>query len=169
MKHLLTKIGLLTATFALWIVACDQQEILPIGDPFDKVEGLADTWKLTSIQQVDELNGSNEEALDVSSFLVGSQAATISFMADGSYTINPGSSKMYVPSEGSWAFDQNDYPSTIELSNGSNNFSIQLVTAAPVKEKPDNRLIYKYVRPIGNCAIIEKAGAVGYIYEFERQ
>ncbi len=157
----------------LFAVLCFQckDESPPIGTPFSQVEGINDTWKLVSIEQTDELNKGDDEALDVTTLMGGTEAAVITFnSADFSYTLEAGTMRNFFPASGSWFFDNNDFPAKITLENGGT--QIELNLQAPVRrESGEDNLIIKYVRPIDGCKQLEdgKIGAVGYRYNFLRQ
>lgn len=167
MKNIFTKIVLLFVAISVIIFSCTDDDIPPQGEPFSQVIGIQDDWTLVSVKQVDELTGSADNTIDVTSMLVGSSPATITFTASD-YTADAGSSKIFFPMNGQWAFDDNQYPTKITLSSGGE--QAVLTMNAPVRENVDQTLNFKFTRSIGNCTTLEdgKTGAVGYIYEFKR-
>lgn len=157
----------------LFAVLCFQckDETSPIGEPFSQVEGINDTWELVSIEQTDELNKGDDEALDVTTLMGGTEAAVITFNSvDFSYTLEAGTMRSFFPESGNWFFDDNDFPAKITLENGGT--QVELDLQAPIRrESGEDNLIIKYVRPIGVCKELEggQIGAVGYRYNFLRQ
>jgi len=166
MKNIFSKIVLLIISVIVVVFSCADDDIPPIGTAFSQVSGIQDDWTLVAVKQVDELTGSEDNTIDVSSVIIGNTPATITFNAT-EYNSNTGSSKILFPSSGRWSFDNNEFPSQINVESGGN--QISLIMQAPVRENVDEKLSFKFVRPFGTCAGVEdKVGAVGYIYEFQR-
>ena len=158
---------LLILAFVFIVQSCTKDEPV-IGEAFSHVKGISDTWVLTSIQQTDEL--AESAPLDVTEVMLGADPSTIVFNeADRSYTLTNGSSIQYLPASGKWAFDDDNYPSNVVLTSGTNTYTLNL--QKPIREKVDNSLEFKYIRPIGDCATLDKGklGAVGYIYKYDRK
>lgn len=148
--------------------ACQKDNIPPLGTPYSQVTGISDNWKLTGIVQVDELTGGTLRQLDVSSLLLGSNPATAVFSAsDRTFSAAANDSRIYLPGSGTWAFDDDTYPTRLILTDGNGNVS-ELPLQRPVRERVDQNLVIKFTRPIGDCAELEKPGAVSYIYTFTR-
>lgn len=139
-----------------------------IGTPYSKVKGISDTWVLKEVWQSDEI--AETPPLNVTDLMVGADPSTITFSENGrTFTLNPGSSVQFIPQSGTWKFDNDEYPSSVTLTESGNEFELTL--QKPVREIVDNTLEYKYIRPIGDCAVLEngKKGAVGYIYKYVRK
>ncbi len=155
---------------ALLFTQC-KEELKPIGEPFSQLEGINDTWQLTSIEQIDELDKGDNAPLDVSNIMMGTQAAIMTFnSSDFTYTLTPGTMRNFFPTNGTWFFDDNDFPAVITLENSGAQFECKL--QAPIRrESGEDELVIKYIRPIGNCTVLEDGlkGAVGYQYRFMRQ
>lgn len=153
---------------AALLPACQKDNIPPLGTPYSQVQGINDNWKLTGIIQVDELTGGTFRQLDVSGLLLGSNPATANFNAsDRTFSASANDSRIYLPASGTWAFDDDTYPTRLILTDGGGNVS-ELPLQRPVRERVDQNLVVKFTRPIGDCAEIEKPGAVSYIYTFTR-
>ncbi len=158
---------LLALVVVLLALSSCKEDIKPIGDPLSQVNGIADTWKLYHVNQVDELNDKSDNFIDVSTIIMGATPAEITFNPDKTFTLNPGTMRNFLPVDGSWAFDDEDYPSQIILTDSNGETVLDMLS--PVREKVDNRLEVKYIRPINGCADLEgKRGAVSYEYYFER-
>ena len=157
----------------LFLTLCFQckDDTTPIGEPFSQVEGINDTWQLTSIQQTDELNKGDDQALDVTTLMGGVEPAIIVFnSADFTYTLAAGTMRNFFPTSGNWFFDNNDFPAKITLEN--NGTQVELDLQAPIRrESGEDNLIIKYIRPIDGCKELDSGqiGAVGYRYNFLRQ
>lgn len=158
---------LLVLLALLFLISSCKEDSKPIGDPLSQINGIVDTWRLNNVNQVDELNDKSNNFIDVSTIMMGSDAAEITFNADKSFTLNPGTIRNFFPIDGSWAFDDDDYPSQIILTDTNGETILDMLS--PVRENVDNRLEVKYIRPINDCADLEgKRGAISYEYYFER-
>lgn len=158
---------LIIVAFTLMISGC-KEDIKPIGDPLSHVNGLADTWRLLSVNQVDELNDKSDNFIDVSQIIMGSVPAEFTFNADKSFSLDPGTMRNFLPTSGTWAFDDDRFPSKLTLTHSGGETILDMLS--PVRELVDPRLEIKYIRPINNCADIDgKRGAVSYEYYFERK
>ncbi len=158
---------LIILAFAFIMQTCTKKEPL-IGEAFSHVKGISDTWLLTNVKQTDEI--AESAALDVSDVMLGTDPSKIVFNeADRTYTLTSGTSIQYIPSSGTWAFDDDNYPTNVILTSGGNTYTLNL--QKPVREKVDDILEFKYIRPIGDCVVLDKnkVGAVGYIYTYERK
>ncbi len=125
MKYINLKIIVL-ALFVIGFSSCDEDEIPPIGEPSSKVLGIQDEWTLTKVVQVDLLTPFNENSMDVSGVFIGNAPAAMSFDADN-YTINYGSSpEGLLGTGGTWAFDDNDYPTNITLTSNGETYVVDL-------------------------------------------
>jgi len=69
------------------------------------------SWKLISIEQTDELDKGDDEALEVTTLMGGAEAAVITFNSAGfTYTLEAGTMRSFFPASGNWFFDNNDFP-----------------------------------------------------------
>lgn len=168
MKRL--SIYLSVALLVVGASACQNNDLPPLGEPFSQVEGINGNWELVSVMQLDEINGDADEPFDVSNLMIGNQAATLTFRSsERSFSAQTGDSRLFIPETGSWAFDDDKYPTKVMLDGGGSS-QFELALQAPVREQVDEFLIYKYIRPLGDCvADIEQAGAISYIYKFQRK
>lgn len=158
--------SILIISSLLLISAC-KKEIKPIGEPLSHVNGIVDSWKLVSVNQVDELNDKSSNFIDVSSIIMGSVPATLTFNADKTFSLNAGTMRNFLPTTGTYAFDDDRFPSKLILTDSGGDTVLDMLS--PVREIVDPMLEVKYVRPINGCADLEgKRGAVGYEYYFER-
>lgn len=169
MKLILNKSALLLLCLGLCLSACQPDDIPPIGEPLSQVRGINGKWRLTNVVQVDELKTGSGNRLDVSDVLLGAQPAVIEFNSnDFKFEVTPGSSKIYFPISGTWAFDDNDFPTVINLTVHNAAYPLQMFS--PVREFVDNTMRVKYIRPFcPGVSVDGKTGAVSYIYTFERQ
>lgn len=142
------------------------REEYQLGDPFSKIIGLGGTWRLVEVRQVDELARRVGENRDVTSLMLGGTPAEMTFDSEArTFTTNFATSRLYVPASGSWAFDDDLYPSKIIVDSGTTEWILQ----ASVREKIDNYLIFKVYRNAA-CATLPdgKIAPNSYIYKFVR-
>jgi hypothetical protein len=143
-------------TLALVVAGCKPES--PVLDPApSKLEGINDTFTLVEVMQVD-YNGIGLTELDVSGIFIGSTPATIAFNSgDKTFTYNTGTSLDFLGSGGSWAFDNDDYPTKLMMTSGADQYDLVLVRTIRPQEQ---FLEVELTRPCG--------GATGYRYKFAR-
>lgn len=78
---------------------------LEIGEPFSKVEAITDSWTLSSVLHVDNLDPA-KSSTDVTSFM-GSGSLDISAT---SFTYAQSSGPIFLEETGSWSFDNEEFP-----------------------------------------------------------
>lgn len=129
---------------AIGFVACKKTIEGELGEPFDKVKGLSGTWELAKFEQQD-LNNPIQETRDLSSFYIDGQVTPlqITFGSDRSYDVALEMGKNYFGTEGTWSFDDEDYPSFLILDTGADTLEYNL--GAVVREF-DNTLQIDYLR-----------------------
>ncbi len=159
--------------FALAFSACESEldgDLGP-GDPFSKLEGISDDWRLIQMGHADieDASGNVGESITLPDVFIGGTPATLNFTKEGTFSGSAGSSKILFPISGTWAFDDDDYPAKVFLTSGGE--TVQLDLLAPIRERVDNFLHFMYVRPYGDCSPngAGARGTVGYEYKFERQ
>lgn len=140
-----------------------------LDSPPSKVEGLNGDWKLYSVNEVDEISLSKDER-DISEFYIGDNSEdvlSISFnSSDKTFMITTGEiGRNYLPSSGTWSFDDDNYPQYIYLKDDDG-----VVTALKLQgptRPQDMQLKFSFQR---FCFIDgEEKEYVGYRYEFNRQ
>ena len=119
------KILIFTSLLVLCLIGCrPKDDFKPIGTPFDQVLGIKGTFKLSHVEQVDNLTSSTLKTLDVSEYAVGDNPMTLTFAIDSPQvvTINAGNSGDFL-SDGAtsltWKYDLDKAPSYLILSNGA--------------------------------------------------
>ncbi len=108
------------------IQACKEDEG-EIGEPFSKTEGLTvNDWVFEQAFVIDAYNPSGPEK-DVSPFYQQGEPLRLSFGADGTFTVIPGSGKNVFPDNGTWSFyPDDDAPTEIRVEDESGVTSLLL-------------------------------------------
>jgi hypothetical protein len=164
-NYILILIALLSVTM---LSQC-KKKTYTLDPPPSKIEGLNGDWSLYSVIQVDEISLSKGEK-DISQFYIGSDTTTVMqanfSSSDKTFTITPGTmGRNYLPSSGTWTFDDNDYPQYIYLVD-DNGVETTLKLQAPTRPV-DTELKFSFQR---SCIINgEEKEYVGYRYEFNRE
>lgn len=141
------------------MTGCKPEELTLDPAP-SKLEGINDTFTLTSVVQVDNNAAPGTLAeYDVSGVYIGLTPATIAFNStDLTFSYTTGSSLDFIGTAGSFAFDNDDYPTTIVMNNGVDTYDLVLVqTIRP----QDEFLEVELARSCGS-------GATSYRYKFQR-
>ncbi len=115
------KIVYILCMATLLMASCKPDQETDIGEPFDKVKGLEGTWVLNSFLQKD-LNNPVQEERDLSSYYLveGIAPMELTFSAaDRSYGITITEGKNFFGSGGTWAYDNDLYPSSIVFDDGT--------------------------------------------------
>lgn len=127
MKNTAKYLVLLLLAGLVTMTACKKEDLV-LDPPGSKLEGINDTFTLTSVVQVDQLTTSFDNTLDVSSAFIGTDPATLTYKSsDFTWTYEPGDSPDYLGPSGSWSFDDNDYPTMISMVQGANTFDLTLL------------------------------------------
>jgi len=139
------------------------------GTPFSKIEGIADNWELVELKQTDLLTKSDDKTVDLTQLFIGSNPASLNFTSSGSFSGEKGSSRLYFPANGDWAFDDDLYPSKIVITSNGQDYTLDLLS--PVRENIDPFLHVQYVRPFDQCTPPDATtvGAIAYEYKFARR
>jgi hypothetical protein len=150
---------LLLLTGLVVMTAC-KPDTPELQEPGSKLDGINDMFTLTSVVQVDQLTSEFENTLDVSSAFIGNTPATIMYnSADFTWTYTPGDSPDYIGASGTWAFDDNEFPTLITMTEGANTYDLTLLrTIRP----QDATLEFQLDRSCGG------APNVSYQYTFTR-
>ncbi|WNJ19237.1 DUF5004 domain-containing protein [Pontibacter sp. G13] len=145
----------------LFMTACDNNKNYEFGEPYSKLEGIADTWELTSVEQVDKLTLSADSTLDVSSVFLKGTPMTLAFnSSEMTVVVEAGDSPQLLIGGGSWSFDDDEYPTAIILNaNGVEQTLRMLKTIRTV----DETLEFQVSRSFRGQS------TVGYNFTFVRQ
>lgn len=140
--------------------ACKPESIGELGEPFDKVAGMTGTWELSSFTQQD-LNSPVKETRDLSSFYIDASVTPLqlTFNADRTYSIALEMGKNYFGQGGTWGFDDDLYPTYLELFSETDTLVYNL--GGMVREF-DQYLAIEYRRDCGGTATNI------YTFEFNR-
>jgi hypothetical protein len=146
---------LLTATVA----GCKPEEIV-LDPPPSKLDGINGTFTLAEVVQIDPFVIGGGNSLDVTSVYTSGAAPSITFVAsDHTFTFDPGDGPDYLGSAGTWAFDNDDYPTLISMDNGTATYDLPLLhTIRP----QDEFLQFEFARSCGGTVTVK------YQFKFAR-
>ena len=138
------------AVLAMAFNACKPESTGELGEPFDKVAGMTGTWELNSFTQQD-LNSPVKETRDLSSFYIDGTVTPLqlTFNADRTYSIALEMGKNYFVEGGTWGFDDDLYPTYLELFSATDTLVYNL--GGMVREF-DQQLAIEYRRDCGGTA-----------------
>lgn len=159
-KHIHQLVFSLVA-FAVLAGGCkkDRPTLEPAGS---KLDGIHAEWQLFEVQVVD-VASLQEARIEVTEAFSNGDPMTMKFNSDNfTYEIVKGNSPSYFGDGGTWAFDDNEYPSEITLTtNGGKEIVLPLVrTIRPI----DPYLNFSYQRL---CSKEDKP-YIGYEFKFVR-
>ena len=157
-------------TVSLLISSC-KTSTPEIGEPFSKIEGLSDDWELIQLKHTDKLSKADENFVDLSAAFIGATPMQMSFSNDFTFSVSSGSSFNKFPmTSGTWAFDDNDFPTKVLISGNGETVELQLLE--PVREKVDLFFHFEWLRKYQEgCEPLEAdtEGQLSYTYKFERR
>jgi Domain of unknown function (DUF5004) len=159
MKRISFKYLLAMTALAMMLSACKPEKLVLDPAP-SKLEGINGTFTLVQVVQVDEnaAPGTTDE-LNVSTAFIGTDAPSITFNSSAkTFTYNTGTSPDYLGASGTWAFDDDDYPSKVVMNNGTQYDLNLLHTIRP----QDEFLEVELTRSCGGAATLR------YQYKFQR-
>lgn len=153
----------ISAALALIIsgfLGCKPETTGELGEPFDKVKGITGTWELSAFTQQD-LNSPVKETRDLSTFYIDGIVTPLqlSFNADRTYAVSIELGKNYFGNGGTWGFDDDLYPTFLELYSETD--TLQYNLGGMVREF-DQHLDIEYRRDCGGTATNT------YTFEFNR-
>lgn len=139
-----------------------KKDRLELEAPSSKLEGINATWKLKEVIQVDEADALFPE-MEVSEAFIGEDGLEITFnSSDFSYAVNAGESPNYFGTTGTWAFDDNEFPTLISITHDGKTENLNLLRTVRTVDKT---LEFRYYR---QCAEAGK-NVVSYKMVFERK
>lgn len=136
---------ILVLSLCVGFVGCKEDR--PVLDPAgSKIEGINANWEMVGATVID-IASIQQKSLDVSSAFIGSKAMRIDFdSTDFSYTVDKGFAPNYFGTSGTWAFDNNETPTSITLTT-SDNREILLTLSRTIRPV-DANLVFKMNRYI---------------------
>jgi hypothetical protein len=144
----------------LHLTGCKPETQGEIGEPFDKVEGISATWELRAFQQQD-LNSPVKEVRDLSEFYIDgvTQPLRLTFHPDRTYEVEISMGKNFFGNGGTWAFDDDTYPSDLFLYTGEDTLVYDL---GAMTRTFDQTLGIEYSRDCGGTETVR------YTFLFDR-
>lgn len=149
---------------AITLSACNEEK--PVLDaPYSKVSGMHGTWVIGGVVQVDEQTVLKDEVDLTNYFVTGSDLLAINFdSTDFTYVVQEGAGNNPFGLSGTWAFDDENYPSEVYLVNTGD--TIRMALGAPIREF-DNTLTLSWERYCGDMET--GAHILTYEYLFNRE
>lgn len=121
------KIVIASLAIAALLHSCKPELKGSLGEPADKIEGMEGNWELSSFIQQDPNNPIKEER-DLSEFYVvdGQTPYTLNFSTDKSYQVIEGPGRNYFGTGGTWAFDNDEFPTMLFLYSPADTLELEL-------------------------------------------
>ena len=115
------KISLFILGLAVIASSCKPEVEGELGEPFDKVAGMSGTWELSTFLQKD-LNNPIKEERDLSMVYINGvdQPLRLTFDAtERTYQVEITNGRNFFGTDGTWSFDNDQYPTTLILDNAT--------------------------------------------------
>jgi Domain of unknown function (DUF5004) len=107
--------------------ACKPDKLV-LDPPGSKLEGINDNFVLSEVIQVDPFVIGSGNSMDVTRVFSKGTPPTITFKsADFTYSATAGDGPDYLGASGTWSFDDNEYPTLINMNNGSSQYVLKLL------------------------------------------
>jgi len=151
------------------VVVSNCKKTYTLDPPESKIEGINGSWELYSVVQVDQTDLAKAER-DISIFYLGDGTTSVMIItfnsSDFTFEVELGDiGRNYLPSSGTWKFDDDNFPQYIYLTDDEGNVT-ELEMLGPTRPQ-DQQLKYSFNR---SCTIdSELIEYVGYRYEFNRK
>ena len=151
------------------VIVSNCKKTYTLDEPESKIEGINGTWILYSVVQVDEVDLAKAER-SLTDLYIGDGTTSVMEITFNSsnftYEVTLGEiGKNYLPTNGTWEFDNNEFPEFIYLDDGQGNITV-LTMQGPTRPQ-DQHLKFSFKR---SCTIEnELTEYVGYRYEFNRK
>jgi hypothetical protein len=154
---------------AIVLVSCIE-EFGGTGESADRKEQVTGSWKVITMVQRDLLTDNPDVAsFDITSVYSFTQY-TLTLNADGSFTTsNPGNAPEFVISSGTWAFDDDQFPSAIILSGSGSTSVLDFGSLNSLTDR--NELEVTFTRKVlipDNDGIEHAEDAIGYEYTLSK-
>jgi len=160
MKRFIFSMALLTF-FGAALVSCNNDDEAEIGEAGNKLEGINATWVLVEAEIQDD-NDINKQTRSVFDYYGAGVPPEIAFNSNSfSFTTTANGKRNFFGSGGTWAFDDNDYPTMITLNDDLLGI-IEVQMTATIRPQ-DSRLKLNYARDCGGDVYAT------YFFEYERK
>lgn len=162
----LTKLALIVAVIAM-AVGCKPRIEGELGEPFDKIAGIAGMWELNRFIQRD-MNNPIKEERDHSQFYIkdGYTPLRLTFTPqDRSYNVDIETGRNYFGESGTWKFDDDVYPTFIILTTVINGEETELpFKLGRMVREFDHTLLIELAR---GCDLNTPSAVPTVVYRFE--
>jgi hypothetical protein len=163
------RIYLLLILILTSVVVSNCKKSYTLDPPPSSIDGINGSWELYSVIQVDEFDLAKPER-NISKFYLGEGSSAVMEItfnsSDLTFEITLGQiGKNYLPTSGTWKFDDDNFPQYIYLKDDEGNVTT-LTLQGPIRPQ-DQQLKYSFDR---SCTINgEFVPYVGYRYEYNRK
>jgi hypothetical protein len=160
------KIVIATFALATLLYSCKPELKGSLGDPADKIEGMEGNWELSSFIQQDPNNPIKEER-DLSEFYVidGQTPYNLRFTTGKTYEVITGPGRNYFGTGGTWAFDNDEFPTTLFLYSPADTLELEL---GNVVRPTDNTLGMELTSYCEDAVTGERTTTAVYKFIFNR-
>jgi hypothetical protein len=149
----ITQIAALSFLFITIVGGCKKKS-RDLEGPSSKLEGIQDVWVLDQVQQLDPSN--KDLVIDVTDVFKDSTPIELDVKSsDFSYAFNR-SNPLFLGTSGTWKFDDNQFPTEIEMSGDA---GVETVKLLQTIRTVDPKLKIQLTR---NCG----GGTISTIYQF---
>lgn len=140
----------------LSFTACKPDELV-LDPPGSKLDGINAKFTLSEVIQIDPFVIGSGNSYNVTSVFTKGAVPTITFDSKAfTYSYVAGDAPNYLGASGTWTFDNNDYPTLINMNDGSSQYVLKLLhTIRP----QDEFLEVEYGRSCGSDVTV--------IYQFK--
>lgn len=148
-------------TLAISVLGCKKEPEVPFGEPSSKIEGINAEWMLVAAQLIDE-NTINRDSISLTDYYLSGEAPMISFDSKTfEYAVTAHGKKNFFGIGGTWAFDDDEYPTKIIL-NDAELGTVEVMLTSTIREV-DTRLRVNISRDCGGT------NYATYFFEYVRK
>lgn len=152
---------ILLIVLAISLLGCEKEPEVPFGEPSSKLEGINADWMLVAAQIIDE-NTINRDSISLTDYYLSGEAPLISFDSKTlEYTVNAQGKKNFFGTGGTWAFDDDEYPTKIILTDAELG-TVEVMLTSTIREV-DTRLRVNISRDCGGT------NYATYFFEYVRK
>ena len=153
---------LLVLAVVTLLQGCRPEVPTDIAAPGSKLDGINADWVMVAVQIVDN-NTLNGDSISITSYYVDDTPAEINFNSSSfEYTVTENGKRNFFGTSGTWAFDDEEFPTMIMLT--TNTGDVLDLTLTTTIRPQDTRLRFNYERSCDNTTPYAT-----YYFEYERK